>query len=70
MKEESLKRANEIIDTIQSLDGIWFDRFENGTIKVYTKDICGKYLNLEASKIFIDFIEEAKLKLKQELESL
>jgi hypothetical protein len=70
MKEESLKRATEIMDTLSNLDGIWIDHFENGTIKVYTKEICGKHLNLEASKLFVYFIKEAKLKLKRELESL
>jgi hypothetical protein len=70
MKEESLKRANEIMDTISSLDGIWIDYFENGKVKVYTKEVSGQYLNLEASKLFTSAIEEIKLKLKTELESL
>lgn len=70
MKEETLKRANEIIDTLDSINGIWIDYFENGTVKVCTKDVTGKYLNLEASKLFKDAMDEIKVKLKNELDSL
>jgi len=70
MTEESLKRANEIELIRSQLLSIQFDKFTNGTIKIYTKDLNGAYLNKELSVEILNFFEGLKNKYKKELEAL
>ena len=70
MDSETLKRANEIHDNISDIHRICIDVFTNGTIKLYTKDPMGIYLNKQVSEDVKNAIYSIREKYKKELESL